>query len=326
MSAPGFLTRRQSLIDSTNTNTFRLINGAADGHSGLYLDKFGDYLLAQSEAALTAPQFELIRLCAAELGSLGTYHKTLQKHVRKLAPELARPKLVDGTIAPDAFRLRENGVVYEASFREGYSIGLFLDQRENRSTWKKRQLPHAQNVADTPHLLNCFAYTCAFSVAAALGGWQTTSLDLSRKYLDWGRRNFEANGVARENHDFIYGDAFEWLKRLAKKGRQFEAVVLDPPTFSKAKNGTQFKADQNYGELVKAAMSVLTDQGLLFVSTNAAKYPKSKFLDNVEFAILDTGYKIESKRFVPQPSDFPVSSEEPAYLKTCWYEVAKSLK
>ena len=318
MSAFAFLNRRAALIDSPDTDSFRLINGASDSHPALYVDKLGSFLLAQSEQALSAERQSLLEETASRLNCSGVYFKNLDRHIRQRSPEDAKPRHLAGSTVPDTFPLRENGITYEASFNEGYSVGLFLDQRENRRAWMNSDLAQKQPKSP-PRLLNCFAYTCAFSVAAAMGGWETTSLDLSRKYLDWGRRNFEANGLDPTNHDFIYGDAFEWLKRLAKKGRTFEAVVLDPPTFSKARNGTQFKADRDYGALVKNALSVLSHHGTLFVSTNAAKYPKPAFLADIEAAIAAEGRSIAKKRFVPQPSDFPTTPDEPAYLKTCWY-------
>ena len=81
-------------------------------------------------------------------------------------------------------------------------------------------------------ILNAFAYTCGFSVCAAKAGWQTTSLDLSKKYLEWGKRNFVGNGLNPSAHEFIHGDVFDWFGRLAKKQRQFNLILLDPPTFS----------------------------------------------------------------------------------------------
>ena len=102
--------------------------------------------------------------------------------------------------------------------------------------------------------MNCFAYTCGFSVCAAKAGARTTSLDLSKKYLEWGKRNFALNGLDPAAHDFIYGDTFDWLRRLAKKGRAFDAVVLDPPTFSQSKEHGTFRAEKDYGKLVTAAL------------------------------------------------------------------------
>ena len=154
----------------------------------------------------------------------------------------------------------ENGIRYEMSFNEGYSVGLFLDQRDNRRRFLTGHIAAIFLCRLTIHdselseLLNCFAYTCGFSVCAAKAGARTTSLDLSKKYLEWGRRNFALNGLDPAAHDFIYGDTFDWLRRLAKKGRAFDAVVLDPPTFSQSKEHGTFRAEKDYGKLVTAAL------------------------------------------------------------------------
>jgi 23S rRNA (cytosine1962-C5)-methyltransferase len=167
-------------------------------------------------------------------------------------------------------------------------------------------------------VLNVFAYTCGFSVCAAKAGARTTSLDLSRKYLEWGRRNFALNGLDPAQHDFIYGDAFDWLRRLRKKGRAFDAVVLDPPTFSQSKESGVFRVEKNYGDLVTAAVQVLRPQGRLFVSANAAGWPAEEFVSSVQAALFKAGRKIADAQYCPQPPDFPISQGEPAYLKTMW--------
>jgi 23S rRNA (cytosine1962-C5)-methyltransferase len=217
--------------------------------------------------------------------------------------------------------IHENSVKFEMSFNEGYSVGLFLDQRDNR-----RRLLTGHIAADFRfqtsdsrlEVLNCFAYTCGFSVCAGLAGARTTSLDLSKKYLEWGKRNFTLNGLDPAQHDFIYGDTFDWLKRLAKKGRAFDVVLLDPPTFSHSKEGGVFRAEKDYGRLVATALPVLKPGGVLFASTNAAEWKPEDFLAQVESAIRKVGRKIIQQHYVPQPPDFPVSRAEPAYLKTVW--------
>ena len=151
---------------------------------------------------------------------------------------------------------------------------------------------------------------------------RTTSLDLSKKYLEWGRRNFTLNGLDPAAHDFIYGDTFDWLRRLAKKGRAFDALVLDPPTFSQSKENGVFRVEKNFGELVAAALPVLKPGGILLASTNAADWPPEKFLVAVESAVHAEKRKILSQHYVPQPPDFPVSRAEPAYLKTVWLKVS----
>src|SRR5262249_52047502 len=127
------------------------------------------------------------------------------------------------------------------SFSEGYSVGLFLDQRENRRRLLTGHvaagfsLPKSEIRNHKSQILNTFAYTCGFSVCAAKAGAITTNLDLSKKYLEWGKRNFALNQIALAPHEFLYGDVFDWLSRLTRKQRQFDLILLDPPTFSQSR-------------------------------------------------------------------------------------------
>jgi len=335
--------RRSPLINADETNACRLIHGASDGWPGWYVERLGDFLLSQSERSLTpAQQSELEALLRAHAGR-GAYHKLLNRQVRKTATAEASPTLVVGETAPERFEIRENGVRYELGFNEGYSVGLFLDQRDNRRRFLiqhvagdfpltrppgtlspsdgERDGVRGQGPASKPELLNCFAYTCGFSVCAGLGGMRTTSLDLSKKYLEWGKRNFELNGLNPLAHEFIYGDSFDWLRRLGKKGRTFDAVVLDPPTFSQSKESGVFRAEKDYGRLVKAALGVLRPSGVLLASTNAADWPPEAFVNEVRAAVRASGRRVEQDHYVPQPMDFPITREEPGHLKTFWLRV-----
>jgi len=145
---------------------------------------------------------------------------------------------------------------------------------------------------------------------------------LSKKYLAWGERNFLLNDLNPEQHDFIYGDVFEWLRRLARKHRCFDIVVLDPPTFSRSKAGRTFQVEKNYGELVAAALPLLKPEGILFASTNSAKIEPEMFLKILERSIGSSGRRILRQHYAPQPPDFPVCREEPAYLKTVWFKLS----
>jgi 23S rRNA (cytosine1962-C5)-methyltransferase len=216
-------------------------------------------------------------------------------------------------------------VRYEINFNEGYSVGIFLDQRDNRrrllTNYVAPDFIVKEGGLKGAEFLNTFAYTCAFSVCAALAGARATSLDLSKKYLDWGRRNFQLNSLKAEDHDFIYGDVFDWLKRLGKKNRLFDVVLLDPPTFSKSKESGLFRAEQDYRRLVGDALKVLKPGGLLFASSNAARWSPEDFVRDVRQAVAKSGRKIVREHYAPQPPDFPISREQPAYLKTMWMRI-----
>ncbi len=319
------LALRAGLMDPRETDAYRLIHGAADGWPGWYVERLGGFLLSQSEQPFDANQL-------AELGRLmklhqarGSHHKLLTRQVRRVSRPGASPRIVLGEAAPESFTIRENGLRFALSFAEGYSTGLFLDQRDNR-----RRLLTNHVAADFPlfggaaraEVLNVFAYTCGFSVCAAKAGARTTSLDLSRKYLAWGGRNFTLNGLAAAEHDFIFGDAFDWLRRLAKKGRQYDLVILDPPTFLQSTESGAFRAGEDYGRLGEAALPLIKPGAVLFASTNAARLEPEDFLQTLARAIQSAHRKILQQHYVPQPPDFPVHREEPAYLKTVWLRVS----
>jgi 23S rRNA (cytosine1962-C5)-methyltransferase len=328
------LALRAAFVEPELTNAYRLIQGASDGWPGLYVDSLGDYLLSQSESALTRVQeADLFRLKQA-IGSRGVYHKILIRHTRKTAVVDASARLAAGEAASERFAIRENGLQFELSFLEGYSVGLFYDQRDNRRRLMtghvaaEFELPWVElrGAVGTPRptsldVLNAFAYTCGFSVCAAKAGARTTSIDLSRKYLEWGKRNFELNGIDPAEHDFSCGDAFDWFRRLEKKQRVFDLVLLDPPTFSQSKTSGVFRAEKDYPKLIALALPLLKREGVLFVSTNAADWPAEDFLKTIEGAIQNSKRKILKRQYFPQPADFPITREEPGYLKTVWLRI-----
>ena len=318
---------RNAAVSREETDAFRCLHGASDGHPELYVDRLGAWMLLQGEhppGVQGGPESFVSGL--GEQGIGGAYYKRLLRQVRQVAGTEASPQRWTGEEAPERFAVRENGVVYELSFTEGYSVGLFLDQRDNRRRLLKRHVASGfslyEDHGSTPEVLNCFSYTCAFSVCAALGGARSTSLDLSRKYLDWGRRNFERNGLNPSQQDFIYGDVFDWLKRLSKKPRRFDVILLDPPTFSRSREHGDFRAESDYGYLVDLALPLLRPRGVLLASTNAARLLPERFVGQVEDSVARSGRQVVDLHYAPQPPDFPISREEPAYLKTLWVKVS----
>jgi 23S rRNA (cytosine1962-C5)-methyltransferase len=344
------LALRRALLDPAKTDAFRLIHGARDGWRGCYVDRLGDWLLSQGEAPLSIEHLAELERFARAFDCRGAYHKRLTRHLRKSSPAETCPQLALGDPAPDRFQILENGLSYELSFNEGYSVGLFLDQRDNRrrlltghiaegfsltgaekvSPAPVRTKPNPEESGPVrpqdqtgaiPTALNTFAYTCAFSLCAAKAGFRTTSLDLSKKYLDWGKRNFALNRLEPAGHDFICGDVFDWLRRFGKKGRRFDLILLDPPTFSQSKERGVFRAERDYSELAASALPLLKKGGVLFASTNAAAWPPGAFLSTLRQAVSRAGRVLEREHYLPQPPDFPISRNEPGYLKTVWLKV-----
>jgi len=316
---------RAAFVDSATTDAHRLIHGASDGFPGLYVDLLGQYLLAQSDRPLSGPQLKVIESIVRLRRLRGAYFKLLHRHVRQVGTAQASPEKILGEPAPEEFEIRENGLRFALRFGEGYSVGLFLDQRDNRRRFLTGHVaadfPLAGMGSEQAGVLNLFAYTCGFSVAAAAARAHVTSVDLSAKYLDWGRRNFQINGIDSAAHEFLSGDVFDWLKRLRKKQRSYDVVVLDPPTFSTSKASGTFRVERDFARLTRTALELLKPGGVLLACANTARLDAETFLAAVEGATLACGRRVRQRHYAPQPPDFPISKMEPAYLKTVWMRI-----
>jgi 23S rRNA (cytosine1962-C5)-methyltransferase len=278
-------------IRTGQTNAVRLLDGSGDGFPGLTIDDFAGHWMVQTQDE-REPKFD------PNLGYLSLYWKPMLKAGRTDVKHLA------GATLQEPFCVLESGLQFEIDFRAGYSPGLFLDQRTNRD--------QLRNLARGMTFLNTFSYTCAFGVAAAVGGASTVNLDLSRHYLDWGKRNYEINQIGLEHHDFIFGDVFDWLGRFQRRGRKFDIIVLDPPTFSRDRKSKVFKIQEDYGELASLACKCLNKNGRLFCSTNFRGMTFNEFLRILRTAI-DRPFKALAGSM---PPDFTGDK----YLKSIWME------
>ena len=286
----------RDLIFDDDTNAYRLVSAAGDNLPEIIVDSYAGRQFVQR----LAPTAEV-----PALDGLSVYEQLTTKQQR------TAPRLVTGAAITERFPVRENGLNFLINFGEGLSTGLFLDQRENRRRLLKMPLAGKR-------VLNCFAYTCAFSVAAAKAGAVTTSIDLSRNYLDWGQENFRANDLDPSQHEFVFGDVFDWLKRFAKRNQQWDLVLLDPPTFSTTKGGRRFQAERDYSALAALAMPLVARGGMLFCSTNQRTLSPEHFELAIRDAVHATGREIKAQEFETLPFDYRLADGEWAYLKTVW--------
>ena len=284
--------KRTQLL-TPETNAVRLIDGGGDGLPGLILETYAGRWLVSTTGAQLAPQ---VREWIGDQG-VSCYWKRLDQHQKESPTHLAGPQV------SEPFLILENGIVSEISFQSGYSQGIFLDQRDNRAEVRRLMAPGLR-------LLNTFAYTGAFSVAAAMAGAETTTLDLSQPYLDWAKRNFSHNSLDPAAHHFCKGDTFHWLRRFAKQGRRFDAIVLDPPTFSRDEKGKVFRVEENFGELAALAADILAPGGWLLGSTNC----RNLGLNDFQKQLRSASHRPMSARTSKMPADFT----EEAYLKSVW--------
>lgn len=271
------LARREQLRRAGHT-AFRVLNGRGDGIPGLWIDHFAGRWLVQTTADQPPNGLESL-LALPEVEAV--YWKRLAQHNKQ------PPRPVAGATDETCFDIVENGLLFGIDLANGYSQGLFLDQRENRALVRHR--------ASGLRVLNTFAYTCGFGVAAAAGNAaETVNLDLSRHYLAWGAENYARNQLTAHKEDFIFGDTLDWLERFAKRGRQFDLVILDPPTFARGTRHGTFRVERDYGMLVAMALRLLPASGCLLAFANEHRLSLPDFLSQVASATSDTGFQIRS--------------------------------
>jgi 23S rRNA (guanine2445-N2)-methyltransferase / 23S rRNA (guanine2069-N7)-methyltransferase len=184
----------------------------------------------------------------------------------------------------------EGGLRFRVNFEDYLDTGLFLDQRVTRARLRE--------AARGKHFLNLFAYTGTATVYAAAGGAaSTTSVDLSRTYLEWAQRNLALNGLAGAAHAWVQADCREWLTDAARGSARFDLVFLDPPTFSNSKRMEGvLDIERDHPELIDACARLLAPAGLLVFSTNAQRFRlQAKLLER---------YQIRDVSAATLPKDF----------------------
>src|SRR5438552_5332888 len=231
--------------------------------------------------------------------------RVFARFLPKKNEERETPKLLSGAEGENLQTVViENRLKFGIDFGDGYSVGMFIDQRQNRrfvgQTKPKR-------------LLNCFAYTCSFSVAAASVGAQTVNVDLSKKSLERGRQNFVLNSLSTEGHKFIADDVRPVLRRLARRGEKFDVIILDPPTFSRTKGGEAFHVESDLEDLIVAALELIDGNGRILVSTNCETL-NEQALERMARYSLKLSRRTGVFHRQPTPLDFPSGSA----ARTIW--------
>jgi 23S rRNA (cytosine1962-C5)-methyltransferase len=304
---------RRDHLDLAGTDAYRLVNGEGDGLPGLTVDRYGDWLMVQLYTEAWRPHLPLVtRLLQELVQPAGIYEKTRPRNTRELAAvsETRRyGKLLAGSPAPEPLAVRENGLTFLVDLAQGLNTGLFLDQRQNR-----RDL---MRMAAGKRVLNLFAYTGAFSVAAAAAGASlVTGVDASAPYTERARANFGANRLNPKRHEFIVGDCLAVLADLARQGRRHDVVLMDPPSFSTTSK-SRFTTRGGTADLAAAALPLIPAGGLLIASSNHQKVDVADYLKELRRGALAAGSELRVISLTGQPGDFPypVTFPEGRYLK-----------
>jgi 23S rRNA (cytosine1962-C5)-methyltransferase len=297
--------------DLNDTNAYRLVNAEGDGLPGLTVDRYAGHLMVQYFSRAWQPHLAMVvDVLDKLLSPAGIYVKHRPQQTRDLAEEGKRfSRLMAGQGAPGRRQVTENGLNFLVELETGLNTGLFCDQRNNRRDLMGR--------IKGDKVLNLFAYTGAFSVAAAAAGAaRVTSVDASAGYLDWARENFSVNRLNPKRHEFIVGDCFAVMDDLVRQKARFDIVIMDPPSFSTV-GKSRFTTAGGTADLVAAALKLLPAGGLLVTSSNHQKVDLADYLKELRRGALRAGCELRIVRTAGQGEDFPftVTFPEGRYLK-----------
>lgn len=260
----------------TSTNAFRIYDRdisqfpvAIDFYAGRYCIHYFSTKRTSEE-----PSEELKKHVEEALNRLfGTSTEQIYWRIRAKTKQSRQYEKID--TVEEFFPVWEYGLKFLINLTDYLDTGLFLDHRETRRL--------VASYANERRFLNLFAYTCSFTVHAALAGARSsTSVDMSNTYTAWGRENFRINSISQQQHQIIRADCLKFLDGALRSKEMYDLIVVDPPTISRSKKMDQlFDIQEDYILLLKKCLALLSTEGILFFSTNSRKFTfdTAHFLD-----------------------------------------------
>lgn len=257
LDVPFFRTRLQNAIRLRREilrlpGACRLVFSEADGLSGLTVDQFGGWLVAQFTSLALAHRREMLTDLLAELVQpQGIYLRT-----ERGIGLLEGVELHDGPLrgeTPGLISIEENGIEIQVNLSEGQKTGYYLDQRDNRQA--------VAALARGRRMLDAFCYSGGFGLHAARAGASSVlGVDGSEAALQLARANAERNGLS--NITFEKADVFDRLDALVAAGERFGVIVLDPPKFARSNSAVE-EALRGYRRLLVQSLKLLEPDGIL---------------------------------------------------------------
>lgn len=308
LDAAADLRRRHGLAG--DDRAYRLVNGAGDGVPGVLVDVYAGWGVV---AASTPACLPVATLVGEALVARGTARGAIVK--RRGRGQAARGPAVVGTVGeplPERIVVAEPPWRFEVHPATGVNVGLFPDMREERV--RIARICHGRRV------LNLFAYTGALSVAAAGGGAaHVTSVDLSQGVLAWARDHFALNGLDQSRHTTVADDVAAFLASAAARADRFDVVLVDPPSFSAARQAP-FAIDRDYAPILAAALDVLAPGGDLWLAANTRGFALT---GAAHHALTSRGRQARVVAMGGLPPDYPteLADSEARYLQTCLLRV-----
>lgn len=321
------LASREALLatlHAEDTDAYRLFHGATEGIPGLTVDRYGPHILVQTfRAPLEREEFEQLGQRLED--ALPFSFWLVYNHRKGSKREAFAPWATPPAQALEAATFRELGLSYLSKMRhKGLDPLLFLDLRVVRRTLKAE--------SEGKSVLNLFAYTCGAGVCALAGGaTEVFNVDFAHSHLEVGGQNAGLNHLPAGPFRLIEQDVIPVLRQFAGlpiKGRarrrryerfarrQFDVVLLDPPTWSKSPFGA-VDIVRDYQSLFKPALLATAPGGCLIATNHAASVSRDDWHALLQRCADKSGRPLKSVDFLMPEADFPSFDQNPPLKIAC---------
>ena len=287
------LAARQPLFDAAHESAFRLFNGFTEGDPNLSVDIYARTLVIHNYADDPTQNQSYIEDISNHLQtSLNWLRAGILKQRNGITQEDKRGALLFGD-APDT-KINEHGVWYALDLAMNRDASFYLDT----SLLRKCLIENMK----VKSVLNTFAYTGSFGVAALAGGAsRVVQVDHNHRFLDLARKSYALNGYSINRNDLLALDFFPAVSRFKTGKQTFDCVILDPPFFSSTPKG---KVDQEKesARLINKVRPLINDGGYLVAINNALYVSGKEYMQTLEELCKDGYLKIEE--LIPVPEHF----------------------
>jgi len=294
---------RKSLFGTTTTG-YRLLNGEGDSTPGLVIDVYGDTAVLKLDGAGPIGFWDAVGVAEWVAQSMGV------RCVYERRKERGREgRVLVGSEPQEPVSFLENGLTFTADVVRGQKTGFFLDQRDNRHL--------IRGLARGRSVVNLFAYTGGFSIAAGVGGaTHVTTIDLAQPAIEASKDHWAKNELPESQHEAIAVDAFEFLQTAGSQRKRWEIVIVDPPSFA-PNHESVAKATAAYQTLVAGGARIATRGGLLAAASCSSHIDLPGFLNICEEGLSESRRRGTVLSIHGQPPDHPspLALPEFRYLK-----------
>lgn len=294
------------------TTAYRLLFGENDGFPGLITDVYSNVAVVKLYSPIWFPWLKLIVPQIMAVAGVHAVVLRLSRHLQQAATPLREGDVLHGELSDPEVEFQEYGVRFRANVLLGHKTGFFLDHRANRHRIGQQ--------AQGKTMLDVFAYAGGFSVHALAGGaTEVTSVDASRQALELAVRNAALN-PHEGKHIILDGDAFGILEGMVAQGKQYDIVVIDPPSFAKSEK-EMAGALRKYAVLAVLGARLTRHGGWLVLASCSSRITADEFMQVHRTAFGQAGVHYKLEDFTRHDIDHPVRFPEGAYLKTAYYRM-----